>query len=216
MSEDKFALQGHLDFLYETKPRRLEFRARTLAEFQQWQQELRAEVMRLLGLSARLPIPVSAEKLETTDRGDYLEEKFALEVGEQVRAPMYLLVPRQSPPYRPILAFHGHEPSVQYILGNYPEPGQAQAHLAAHNNYAQALAQAGYLVCAVEQRGFGERKTNDSSGGPFPRSCRHLAVTTYPPLSLRATPGGEAISYPMRGLLSPRCARDMRCARNDR
>lgn len=43
------------------------------------------------------------------------------------------------------------------------------------NNYAQRLAQAGYLVCAVEQRGIGERLTPQTQNEPYPRSCRHLA-----------------------------------------
>ncbi len=175
MTETRFALQAHLDFLYEHKPRRLAFRATTLSEFQQWQQELHSELVQLLGLAGRAPVLVKVDKLQAIDRGTYVEEKYSLDVGEQVTAPMYILVPRHAPPFKPILVFHGHEPSVQYILGNYSDAETAREHLAKDNNYAQALAQAGYLVCAIEQRGFGERVTNDTSGGPFPRSCRHLS-----------------------------------------
>jgi dienelactone hydrolase len=131
--------------------------------------------LQVLGLAGRSPVPVTAEKLEAIDRGTYIETKYRLDVGEQVRAPMYLLMPKQAPPFKPILVFHGHEPSVQYILGNYPDDDIAHENLAKDNNYAQVLARAGYLVCAIEQRGFGERVTQDTSGGPFPRSCRHLS-----------------------------------------
>lgn len=175
MSEKAFALQPHLDFLYKSQPRRLSSRARTLSEFRQWRQELRSEILRLLGIGGRELPPVVAELVQTIDRGLYCEEKYSLKVGEQVRTPMYVLVPKREPPFKPILAFHGHYPSVRYILGDYPDAETAREQLAVDNNYAQTLAQAGYLVCAIEQRGFGERKTQDTSGGPFPRSCRHLS-----------------------------------------
>lgn len=177
MSNDpRFALQSHVDYLYENKPRRLAFKAQTLDEFTVWQTALKAEVVRLLGLTGRTPpTNPAAELLQSVDRGEYVEEKYALEVGEGVPAPMYILVPKTPPPYKPIMVFHGHNPSGQYILGNYPDEAEAQKWRAVDNNYAQALAQAGYLVCAVEQRAFGERVTDQFSGPNDVRSCRHLA-----------------------------------------
>jgi hypothetical protein len=62
---------------------------------------------------------------------------------------------------------------VQYVLGSYPDVDTAREMYANDANYAQTLARAGYLVCAVEQRGFGERQSTQFEG--VPRSCRHLA-----------------------------------------
>jgi pimeloyl-ACP methyl ester carboxylesterase len=93
-----------------------------------------------------------------------------------VFAPTYVLVPKGTAPYKAVLGFHGHDPSVQYILGHYPNEQEAQRNYADDGNWAQVLAQAGYLVCAVEQRGFGERLTDQYGGDPArPLSCRHLA-----------------------------------------
>ena len=103
-----------------------------------------------------------------------IEEKYALDVGEGVRAPIYLLIPKKKPPFKPILVFHGHDPSAQYCLGNYPNEEIARANLADDNNYAQALAEAGYLVCVVEQRGMGGR-LSDIVSEQTTRSCRHLS-----------------------------------------
>lgn len=172
MTNPMFNLQAHVDLLYTDKPRRLAFRAQTLSEFTQWQQALRGEIVRLLGLAGRRPVVVRAEHLQHIDRDSYTEEKFALDVGEGVMTPIYLLVPKTPPPYKPVLVFHGHSPSVQYVLGNFPDAEVAQDRLAHDGNYAQALAQAGYLVCAVEQRGFGERQSRELTDN---RSCRHLA-----------------------------------------
>ncbi len=167
-----FSLQQHVDTLYR-QPRQMPL---DTTSFTTWQKQLRQKVRELLGIANRpAPDVVKANKLNTIDRGDYLEEKYALDIGESPPAPMYLLIPKQPPPYKPVLVFHGHNPSVQYILGNYPDPETAAEKKAVDNNYAQALAQAGYLVCAVEQRGFGERISDQIKEPGFPTSCRHLS-----------------------------------------
>lgn len=176
MSNSRFLLQKHVKAVYESAPRRLAFTARTAAEFGAWQAELRGKVVELLGLAGRTaPASVAAEKLQAVQREGYVEEKYLVDAGEGVAVPAYLLVPDREPPYRPVLVFHGHNPSVQWVLGNYPNAEERESRLKADNNYAQALAQAGYLVCAMEQRGFGERQTEDGRGSVHENSCRHLA-----------------------------------------
>jgi hypothetical protein len=176
MSDPRFSLQPHVDRVYAGEPPELAMNAESRAQFRAWQQKLRAKVIDVLGLEGRgVPESPQAEHLESTQRDGYVEEKYALAVGEGVEAPVYLLVPEVDPPYRPIVVFHGHSPSVQPILGNYEDEKKAQEGLARDSNYAQALAQAGFLVCAVEQRGFGERLTDGTYGAGFPRSCRHLS-----------------------------------------
>ena len=150
-------------------------RANTLAELQAWQAILRSEIARVLGIAERPPAPVVAEKIAASDRGTYVEEKYRLDAGEQAQTPMYMLVPKRPPPFKAILVFHGHDASAQSMLGNFPDEATAREQRAIDNNYAQALAQAGYLVCALEQRGLGERTTNQVSDEIPARSCRHLA-----------------------------------------
>ncbi len=129
----------------------------------------------MLGLEGRSRPPEAvSELLSVTQREGYAEEKHALDVGEGIKAPVYILVPEGEPPFKPVLVFHGHNPNVQYILGNYPDGDIAREMRAKDNNYAQALAQAGYLVCAVEQRGFGERQSTQLAD--VARSCRHQAL----------------------------------------
>lgn len=171
-----FHLQSQLDQIYTTQPRQLPFRAQNASEFEAWQQALRGKVTELLGLTGRTP-PNNpyAELLHTQERDGYTEQKYALDVGEGVDAPMYILVPESVPPYKAILGFHGHDPSAQNILGNYADEQTKRENMAVDGNWAQALAQAGYLVCALEQRGFGERLTNQRASEHSRSSCRHLA-----------------------------------------
>lgn len=175
MTDEPFDLQSHVDGLYDNRSRRFAMRAESVEEFEAWKQELRGETLKLLGLVGRTAPPVHAEQIHAEDRGSYTEEKYSLDVGEGVRAPTYMLVPKQGGPFKPVLVFHGHNPSIQPILGNFADDEAAEASRAKDGNYAQALAEAGYLVCGVEQRGFGERLSRQRGSGDVGRSCRHLA-----------------------------------------
>lgn len=170
-----FNLQPHLNSLYTSTPCKFAFNARTLKDYLIWQTDFRNELTHLLGLENHPPASLVAEHIQTIDRGSYTEEKLSLDVGEGVQAPIYLLIPKHEPPYKPILVFHGHDPSAQYCMGNYPDEETARTNLATDNNYAKALAEAGYLVCVVEQRGMGERKSDLVANVFSLSSCRHLS-----------------------------------------
>jgi pimeloyl-ACP methyl ester carboxylesterase len=170
MNKSQFHLQAEVDRLYAQKPRQLAFHASSVEEYQAWKLSLRQKLIEILGLAGRtLPVVPRVERVQAVDRGAYVEEKYVMSVNDQTEAPLYVLVPKSGPPYKSILAFHGHSPSVQPILGNSPE-GEA----ANNGSYARALAKAGYLVAAVEQRGFGERTSNQV--GAQQNSCRHLSL----------------------------------------
>lgn len=135
----------------------------------------RLNLKTILGLNDHPPASLATQQVYMLDRGKYTEQKLLLDCGEGIQTPLYLLTPHKNQPYKPILVFHGHDPSSQYCIGNYPDPETARANLAIDNNYAQALAEAGYLVCAVAQRGIGERVSGQVSANG--RSCRHLSFS---------------------------------------
>lgn len=173
----QFSISNHLDRLHDETPRTLAFDLSRAAGFPRWQAAIRAKLRELFHIDGReVPGNPEAEQLECIERDGYAQIKWSLDVGESVRAPVFVLVPDTPPPHKPVMVFHGHNPSVQYILGNYPDEDIARSHIAKDNNYAQALAQAGYLVCAVEQRGFGERDVpGDLHRKHHKNSCRHTA-----------------------------------------
>ena len=175
MSAKPFSLQEHLDHIYSASTRKFAFTALTLEDYFPWQSAFRAELARVLGLQKYPPASLVTQKIHGVDRGTFIEEKYALDTGEGVQAPVYLLIPKRKPPYQPILVFHGHDPGAQYCLGHYPDEETAHTNLATDNNYAQALAEAGYLVCVVEQRGMGERLSDQVLQVYSRSSCRHLS-----------------------------------------
>lgn len=170
-----FSLQEHLNTIYSKTSRKFAFNPCTLKDYLTWQTGLRAELSRLLGLQDHPPASLAVQNIRSVDRGAFTEEKLALDVGEGVQAPLYVLTPKQEPPYQPVLVFHGHDPSAQYCMGNYPDEETERSNLATDNNYAKALAEAGYLVCVVEQRGMGERLSDVVKDVFSHSSCRHLS-----------------------------------------
>ncbi len=175
-TREPFGLDAHLVELYRQNARRQSAPAGNSTVFPAWQRAGRRHVAELLGI-VDLPRPTVTrqELLHRRDRHSFVEEKWRVVSDEGIPIPLYFLVPQGRDPRGPVLAFHGHNPSVQYILGNYPDAATAEAEKARDGNYAAQLAAAGYLVCAVEQRGFGERLTRAAGHSQVPNSCRHLA-----------------------------------------
>ena len=120
IEKSPFHLQHQVDSMFANQPKQLAFRARSVDEFNSWKPLLQAKFRDLLGIAGRVP-PANprADLLQSVDRGSYVEEKYALDVGENVRAPMYLLVPKAPAPYKTVLGFHGHDPSIQPYIDYY-------------------------------------------------------------------------------------------------
>lgn len=156
---------------------------------------LRTAIVDALGLSNRPTRPPR----EVTPAGErrrdgFTERKVYLRDDEDVRVPVYCLEPDQ-PRQRDavIIVFHGHNPNVQYCLGNYPDEATAKRFRAKDNHYAEALATAGYRVAAVEQRGFGERLTARAApihDNTVTTSCRDLS---FQYLAIGRTVAGERV-----------------------
>ncbi len=170
-----FKLQKHLENYNQSVKRRFSFKANSQVELIEWQRQFRDELSKLLGIANR-PLPDSpySELLSKDDKGRYYEEKYTLAIDD-VLVPLFLLIPKTPPPHKVILAFHGHGPGVQLILGNERDPATRATHLAVDENFAQHFAEDGYMVCAIEQQGFGERTTQQTNPDKSFNSCRHLS-----------------------------------------
>jgi hypothetical protein len=177
MTSSPFALQGHLDTLNAGSPLRLAFHDRTIPEFREWQDELRAGLRNQLGLVGRTDPQVSADVLWSTDRNGYTEEKVALDCGEGVQAPVYVLLPGQTDIRGCVLILPGHEPVSQYGVGGGDGSTPESSLRDGENDLARQLVRKGYLVGVMEQRGLGERLTDQVQAGLPARSCRHLAFS---------------------------------------
>ena len=176
MHQTRFQLQSHIDHLYHDSPRELAFQAASREEFSTWKNALRSKLPGCWGLMVgHDPYPRTRRNSARLTGATILKKSTRWMWARGWTRRCTSSSRKANRPYKPILVFHGHDPNVQYILGNYPDEESAELQIQLQNNYAQALACAGYLVCAVEQRGFGERVSDQTGEGVYPRSCRHLA-----------------------------------------
>ncbi len=164
---------------YEEMPRRLRFNARTVPEWRAWHEALVQVVWDLLGRGPAEAYPLEPEVIETSDEGSFRLEKVSLRCDADVFMPCYVLIPKHvDPPYRPILALHGHGiGGAAHLVGRHvtDEHGREDDWISSMNyDYARQLAERGFLVIAPEQRGFGERM----EGGV---SMADLAALIAPP-----------------------------------
>lgn len=142
---------------------RYTFGATSAAEHQCWHAALTARLTeRLGGFPSERP-PLNSVLLESTETDDYRQELVAFQSEPGLYVPCYVLIPHHvQPPYRPVIALHGHgSGGAKHLLGLTCDPATHDAELAhidAHNyDYGRQLARQGFLVFVPEQRGFGAR-----------------------------------------------------------
>src|SRR4051812_38815340 len=94
---------------YERTPRQLAYRATTQTEWAAWHEQLKTKIVELLGEFPPAGVELQPRVLETHDLPNYKLEKVALQTEVGIHIPCYVLTPHHvSPPYRPVIALHGH------------------------------------------------------------------------------------------------------------
>lgn len=144
---------------YEQAPRRLAFRAQTPEETLAWQAELRVVFARLLGEWPAERCDLDPHLIERVEEEPFTRELvvFQSQPGEYV--PCYILVPRGvAPPYRTIIALHGHgSAGARHVVGLPANAAEAELGRRANYDFARQLALRGFLVFAPTLRGFDAR-----------------------------------------------------------
>lgn len=169
---------------YDQSARELAFHAQSRDAAEAWQQTLRDKLTHLLGLHAAVSCDLDAPLIETVDTDDIRRELVVMQVQPGEYMPCYILIPRRaSPPYKPIIALHGHGTyGARGIIGLAESATEAEFIRILNYDYALQFARRGYLVFAPVLRGFGERmEANPQPIDQFPDpqmwlcSCRELS-----------------------------------------
>lgn len=144
----------------QAHPPRLGFRAQSGDEFISWKRRLRDKLEDLSGLkrmqSMRCALDPAEE--EPVNCGDHTRQRILLTTAPGYTMPLYLLKPvNQEPPFRPLIALHGHGRGKSDVAGVAPDEKSAERIRRLNYDYGMQAVRQGYMVFAPDKRGFGER-----------------------------------------------------------
>jgi dienelactone hydrolase len=144
---------------YAAAPRQLRFAARSRADAERWQQELKAKLTDLLGGFPRERAPLRPVTLETRSFPAYTREKLVFDSRPGVSVLAYLLMPQGAPRPAPVvICIPGHGRGVDDIVG-IDERGNDRTDKAGYqHDFAIQAAEAGLAALAIEPMGFGCRR----------------------------------------------------------
>jgi len=145
--------------LYAAAPRRLRFEASTRGQAEEWQQQLRARLIDLVGVFPPERQPLRPVTLETRAFPGYRREKIVFDSRPGVSVLAYLLLPEKAQtPAATMICVPGHGRGVDDIVG-IDEQGRDRTDKAGYqHDFAIQVAEAGMAAVAIEPMGFGCRR----------------------------------------------------------
>ena len=171
--------------LYAPEEAPFRFCAKSPGEAIEWQKVTRHRLLDTLGFKSLPSDPLSPQKVEVVDRGDYVREKILLRTSKHTLMPVYVLLPKERQrPLPMVVAFHGHGYGVKDIVGLWEDGEERYTPDGYQKDFAVALCRRGFAVAAPEISCFGERQTDFShldaeKGQVAPSSCTHSAMLAF-------------------------------------
>ena len=161
---------------YQSAPLRLTFRAKSKAEAEAWQKQLRAKLTELLGgFPSRTPL--NARTIDVRDFPRYRREKFMFESRPGLSVVGYLLVPKSGKtPHAAVICVPGHGRGVDDIVG-IDENGRDRTEKPFYQrDFAIQAVEHGMAAVACEPMAFGHRRDAITKRkGPTTSACQPAA-----------------------------------------
>ncbi len=175
-------MQMPLDSLvnvFNETPRRMAFSATTTSAFNTWRVCLRSKLRELSGLDRmeNWRVEPNVNEGDIEDVGDHFRQRWELRTATDYWMPFWLLIPKGSPPYTPIVALHGHGGGANDVVGIAPDDVAADRIKRLNYAYGLYAVRRGYLVVAPDKRGFGERSDSRNTCLALATSALQLGMS---------------------------------------
>lgn len=150
------------------------FKGSTKDELETWQESFRAHYHRCLGPGPKYPDDAgSAELTEEVQCDGYVRKRYHLRAEADGLLPAYVLIPEEGRRNgRTVLHPHGHAFRFGMLVGTVAPSGPRRWVREYTGNYAEQLAQRGFVTAVMCERGFEERK--DPFGGGDACNAAHM------------------------------------------
>lgn len=170
---------NYLEKIYNSQKRILEFSAISSEEWKEWKSELTSKLLELLGGFPSPSDALDSKVVEKVEKNGYFREKVYYKSEPNIYVPAYILIPPGKPPFKVVVALHGHGRGVSDVVGIGTEKEINEYVRPMNYDYAIQLVKKGFLVFAPEMRGFGERRDENAKlKGPAISSCRQMAYNS--------------------------------------
>ncbi len=158
--------------LFAQAPRQLRFQARTRAQAETWQRQLRTKVTELIGGFPARRTPLQPVSLETRTFPGYRREKIVFDARPGVSVLAYVLMPdRAKQPAPVMICIPGHGRGVDDIVG-IDDKGVDRTDKAGYqHDFALQVVEAGMAAVAIEPLGFGCRRDPINARNSLTRSA---------------------------------------------
>jgi hypothetical protein len=163
--------------LYAAAPRRLRFQARTRADAETWQRELKAKLTELLGGFPTERSPLRPQTIESRSFAAYRREKVVFDSRRGVSVLSYVLIPsRAETPAPAMICVPGHGRGVDDIVGIDDQGHDRTDKSGYQHDFAIQIAEAGIAAVAIEPMGFGCRRDPlNAQRGLSQKGCEPIA-----------------------------------------
>jgi Abhydrolase family len=149
----------------------LRFKGTSQADWESWHAEAYAKFMELLGAFPE-PVDLDPEVEYSVEDGDLIRERVVFDSEQHMSVPCQVLRPQSMRPDKSsaaIVCSHGHGVYAKDAVAGMRYSEAVVTNIREHNyNYAQQMAQAGFLTIAPDLRVFGERRDTDPRAGCDP------------------------------------------------
>jgi poly(3-hydroxybutyrate) depolymerase len=190
-----YSSKNHFETLYQKMKPDYRFCASTSVELIAWQQQFRTRLRTILGLDRMekdlVDFEPYAQQLDENVMGDFIRQRWVLQVEPTVPLPFILLKPKEiSGPLPLVLTPHGHSKNTEMYAGIVTNLEEEAFMLEGDRDIAVQAVREGYLVIAPTTRGFRETRTEQDKTEDNQNSCRDLLVHD---LLVGRTPTGDRV-----------------------
>lgn len=148
-------------------------------DYESWKQEVKATLTRLLGdMPEKCPLDIKQEWEKEYD--DFVEKRLIFTSEQYVEIPCHLWIPKNiKKPCPCVICLQGHSSGMHISMGRVLNDGDEISLKDGDRDFAKQIIKQGYAALVMEQRGFGEKKSEaELARAPKAQTgCTHIALT---------------------------------------
>lgn len=142
-------------------------------DFKTYRSQVREKYLELLGIMPeKVPSNVQIEYSE--DKGTYTDTRFTFDTEKYAKVPCHLWVPNDGKEkHSVVICLQGHSTGMHISMGKPIYEGDQKSISGGDRDFARQIIKEGYAALIMEQRAFGERKSDKIDGST---TCHHPAM----------------------------------------